>query len=550
MVFRLLLTGADWNAFETLHKSIHCAGNYGFIMNQRQPRLPILAAMFSLFLLPLLLGGCGGHGTLTGTARSLFETGERNYRHQNFSNAIEIYQQIQNEYPDSEYAKRSLLRVADCHYRKNELDEAATNYIDFLKFNADHPLAPYASYQLGMTHFVRLKTIDRDLMSLREALATFEEALKNYPDSPPYTEKIIQRINDCKRRFAKREFYVGLFYFKQKRYKAAISRFRYLLNTYPGFIDDKALYFMGISYLNQNKPEEGQKALLALTSGFPQSPYTQKGRRYLGEKEGPGVKLGFLIRDYFISKQEDVKDDYLTTTFMPANYSPRLAGLLLAPHRQQPAPPPEEVTFASLFRDRKTKSANKSGTGSKQPRIPDWAAAATSAPTTETKKHGRGRQAKTGGIEHPGSVPVTPRGHLQAPVRNLQEPLEIISDWTEADRQQGTITFGGKVIAKQRDMVLYADQLTNYFDMESRSLVKAVASGNVKVSQADKFATCEQATLEQAQRIIILQGNAVMWQGSNRVTGDRIVIYLNTNQAEVFGKPGGKAKIRINPRKK
>ena len=99
-------------------------------------------------------------------------------------------------------------------------------------------------------------------------------------------------------------------------------------------------------------------------------------------------------------------------------------------------------------------------------------------------------------------------------------------------------------------MVLYADQLTNYFDMESRSLIKAVASGNVKVSQADKFATCEQATLEQAQRIIVLQGNAVMWQGSNRVTGERIVIYLNTNQAEVFGKPGEKAKIRINPKKK
>jgi lipopolysaccharide export system protein LptA len=41
-----------------------------------------------------------------------------------------------------------------------------------------------------------------------------------------------------------------------------------------------------------------------------------------------------------------------------------------------------------------------------------------------------------------------------------------------------------------------------------------------------------------------------MWQGDNRVTGERIVIYLNTNQAEVFGKPDGKARIRINPRQK
>ncbi len=499
-------------------------------------RIPV----FPLFLMIptltfLLLTGCGGHKSLTGTAKSLYEIGERNYRHNNFAGAIEIYQQIQNEYPDSEYAKRALLRVADCHYRKNELDEAATNYSDFLKFNANHPMAPYASYQLGMTHYVQMKTIDRDLTQLKEALATFQDALKNYPESPPYTEKIIQRINDCKRCLAKREFYVGLFYFKQKRYKAAINRFRYLLATYPGFIDDKTLYFMGISYLNQGESEEGHKALLALTSGFPQSPYTQEGRKFLGEKKGPGVKLGFLIRDYFIDKQGDVNDHYLTSTFMPAKYSPRLAGLLLGQYHQKPAAPPEEVTFESLFRSQQSRSGKTTATTtSRQQSIPNWAAGTASGSQTT-----------------PTGSAITPRQRQRrAPVSNLQEPLEIISDWTEANQQQGTITFGGKVIAKQRDMVLYADQLTNHFDMETRSLVKAVASGNVKVSQSDKFATCEQATLEQAQRIIVLQGNAVMWQGSNRVTGERIIIYLNTNQAEVFGKPDEKAKIRINPKKK
>ena len=515
------------------------------------PAFPLFLMMLTLTLL-LFTNGCGSHRSLTGTAKSLYEAGERDYRHKDFSDAIEIYQQVQNEYPDSEYARRSLLRVADCHYRKNELDEAATNYTDFLKFNANHPMAPYASYQLGMTHYVRLKTIDQDLTPLREALATFEEALKNFPDSPPYTEKIIQRINDCKRRFAKREFYVGFFYFKQKRYKAAVSRFRYLLATYPGFIDDKTLYFMGISYLNQGKSEEGQKALLALTSGFPQSPYTQEGRQFLGEKNGPGIKLGFLIRDYFINKQGDIKDNYLTTTFMPANYSPRMAGLLLGQYHQKPAAPPEEVTFESLFRDRKSISAKKTATTSTRPSIPDWTAGRSAGPQTRpgesAKKTGR---AKPGAAtSRAGSAIISQQGYRRTPVSNLQEPLEIISDWTEASQQQGTITFGGKVIAKQRDMVLYADQLTNYFDMETRSLVKAVASGSVKVSQADKFATCEQATLEQAQRIIVLQGNAVMWQGSNRVTGERIVIYLNTNQAEVFGKPDEKAKIRINPKKK
>ena len=97
-------------------------------------------------------------------------------------------------------------------------------------------------------------------------------------------------------------------------------------------------------------------------------------------------------------------------------------------------------------------------------------------------------------------------------------------------------------------MVLYADQVTNYFDMENRRLLKAIAVGNVKLNQADKFVTCERAELMQADRTVTLTGNAVMWQGDNRVTGERVVIYLNDNQAEVFGGQG-KAKVRITPKK-
>jgi lipopolysaccharide export system protein LptA len=127
--------------------------------------------------------------------------------------------------------------------------------------------------------------------------------------------------------------------------------------------------------------------------------------------------------------------------------------------------------------------------------------------------------------------------------------LEIISDWTEADRQKGTISFGGKVIAKQRDMVLYADKVVNYFDMQSRKLIRAIAVGNVKLNQADKFVTCEKAELIQAQRKVILTGNPVMWQGENRVTGEKIIIYLNESQAEVFGGKKKKAKVKITPEK-
>jgi lipopolysaccharide export system protein LptA len=200
--------------------------------------------------------------------------------------------------------------------------------------------------------------------------------------------------------------------------------------------------------------------------------------------------------------------------------------------RQQPLP--EKVTFDSLFREH---AAVKGQPPAGNVPIPDW-------------QRGGTAPAKAAGGQAGSKAAAAAPASRQTQVGNLREPLEIISDWTEADRKAGTITFGGKVIAKQRDMVLYADRLTNYFDLDTQTLIRAVATGNVKMSQADKFVTCEQAILEQDKRLITLRGNVVMWQADNRVTGEKIVIHLDSKQAEVFGGQKGKAKVRITPKQR
>lgn len=514
----------------------------------------ISASTLTIALLAIILAaGCAGRSTLpTGNAGAMFQQAEKLYGEERFNRAIEAYQHIQNEYPDTDTAMRALLRVADCHYHQNQLDDAFTNYTDFLKFHPDHPLAPYAAYQIGMTHYARVMTIDRDLAPMQTALISFRESLAAYPDSPPYTAKMIQRINDCRRRLAKREFYVGLFYFKQKRYEAAASRFRYLLKEYPGYIDDKTLYYLGVAKLNRGEAREGQEALLALTGGYPHSPYTPEARQLLGQQEGPGVQLAFLVRDYFIDHQDDIDDRYVTTRFMPEGHSPRFTSMFFADRDGSSAPAGAEVTFETLFREVPGTAASRIDRDRTTPKAPNQSALPPRLPREPPQTGLRpGGDGPSGGPEAapvaPGTMPPTTDIPRQTAVPNLPDPLEIVSDWTEANRQQGTVTFGGRVIARQRDMVLYTDRLTNYFDMQSREMKQAVATGNVRLSQADKFATCEQATLDQTNRVVVLRGNAVMWQGTNRVTGDRIVIYLNTNQAEVFGAPGGKARVRITP---
>ena len=507
-------------------------------------RFFVFRLLFMVLLLMVILFGasCASRKMVTDNPKTLFQEAERAYQKKSFSRANELFQAVQNEFPDTEYAKLALLRTADIAYCRKELEDAARTYNDFINFNEDHHKAPYAFYQVGMSYYVTLKTIDLDLEALRQALETFQEALARYPDHPPYTAKIIQRVNDCKRRFAKREFYVGFYYYKRGKFHSAIARFEYLLETYPGFIDDKVFYYLGLAYLNRGDADAGHQALLTLSKAFPESPFTAQARPWLEKDEGPGLPLLFMARDYFLVHEYDIGDRYLTTTFMPEKYSPRLFNMLSG--RKSGGEQAKEVTFSSLYRPVTPVKGEKTGKDIETSE-PALKSGSTSSPQTAFEA---APGTKVGKSEPGGSIAVQdPRP--QTRLGRQDDPLEIISDWTEADRQKGTITFGGKVIAKQKDMVLYADQVVNYFDMQSQKLLKAIAVGNVKLNQADKFVTCERAELIQAERKVILTGNTVMWQGENRVTGERIIIYLNQSQAEVFGGKEGKAKVKILPSK-
>ncbi len=517
-------------------------------------RFFVFQPFFMVFLLMVILFGasCAFREVVNDNPQTLFQKAERAYQKKSFKRANELFQVVQNEFPDTEYAKLALLRNADIAYCRKELEDAARIYNDFINFNEDHPKAPYAFYQVGMTYYVTLQTIDLDLEALRQALETFKEALARYPDHPPYTAKIIQRINDCKRRFAKREFYVGFYYYKQNKFHSAIARFEYLLKTYPGFIDDKVLYYMGLAQLNRNDADAGHQALLTLTKAFPESPFTAQARPWLEKDEGPGLPLLFMARDYFLVKDYDIGDRYLTTTFMPEKYSPRLFNMLSG--QKSGGEQAKEVTFSSLYRPVNPDRGRKSGAKSVMPeaglRGPSGPSKVTSG-AVASKPPASKVTSEVVASKPPASIDTAVQE--QRPLARLgqqDDPLEIISDWTEADRQKGIIIFGGRVVAKQKDMVLYADKVVNYFDMQSQKLLKAVAVGNVKLNQADKFVTCERAELMQAERKVTMTGNAVMWQGENRVTGERIVIYLSQSQAEVFGGKEGKAKVKIMPSSK
>lgn len=126
-------------------------------------------------------------------------------------------------------------------------------------------------------------------------------------------------------------------------------------------------------------------------------------------------------------------------------------------------------------------------------------------------------------------------------------PIDITSDTVEADQKRNTATFKGNVVAKQEDVTLYANTLVVIYDPDTKKLKQIVATGNVKVVQLDRRATGQKATFDQDTNKVVLDGDAVVREGTNVIRGERITFYVEEERSVVEPGKGGRVSTSITP---
>jgi lipopolysaccharide export system protein LptA len=126
-------------------------------------------------------------------------------------------------------------------------------------------------------------------------------------------------------------------------------------------------------------------------------------------------------------------------------------------------------------------------------------------------------------------------------------PIDITSDTVEADQKTNKVTFKGNVVAKQEDTTLYANILTITYDPNTKKLKEIVAVGNVKVVQLDRRATGQKATFDQDKNKVVLDGEAVVREGTNVIRGEKITFYVDEERSVVEGGKGNRVSTSITP---
>lgn len=126
-------------------------------------------------------------------------------------------------------------------------------------------------------------------------------------------------------------------------------------------------------------------------------------------------------------------------------------------------------------------------------------------------------------------------------------PIEITADRLLADSAKDSVTFEGNVVARQEDVVLYADRLFAEYSRASRAIEKITAEGNVRVVQGGREARAARAVFYNLDQRIVLTGGSELVEGKNVLKGETVTIYLRENRSVVTGGEGGRVKAILHP---
>ncbi len=129
-------------------------------------------------------------------------------------------------------------------------------------------------------------------------------------------------------------------------------------------------------------------------------------------------------------------------------------------------------------------------------------------------------------------------------------PIQIEADRMESSQKDEAVVFAGNVEASQEGVVIRADEMTVFYarpaagggnvELDSQRVSKLRARGNVRISKENYTATGDALEYFSEERRVVLTGNTTVLQDNNKISGDRIILYIDEGRSVVErGADGG-----------
>lgn len=233
-----------------------------------------------IFIFFNFLFSCASEEKKADTPEAAFKIAKEYEDSERFLIAIQRYTDVKNKFPYSSYATEAELAIADVHFKNEDYPEAQIAYQNFRELHPKHSKIDYVIFRTGLSYFLQLpETVDRDVTLASDAIYSFDELIKKFPNSQyileaqDYRRKAYTMLNE-------KELYVADFYFKQKQYDSAALRYISSYKKYPDFgLQPRSLagVIRSAAKLNDDEKKKTYKDLLM--TQFPDSKEAKEIKR-------------------------------------------------------------------------------------------------------------------------------------------------------------------------------------------------------------------------------------------------------------------------------
>lgn len=239
----------------------------------------ILKLLF-IFIFFNFLFSCSSEEKKADTPEAAFKIAKEYEDSERFLVAIQRYNDVKNKFPYSSYATEAELAIAEVHFKNEDYPEAQISYQNFRELHPKHSKIDYVIFRTGLSYFLQLpETIDRDITLANDAIYSFDELIKKFPNS-----QFVMEAQDYRRKsytmLNEKELYVADFYFKQKQYDSAALRYISSYKKYPDFgLQPRSLagVIRSSAKLNDDEKQKTYKDLLM--TQFPESKEAKEIKR-------------------------------------------------------------------------------------------------------------------------------------------------------------------------------------------------------------------------------------------------------------------------------
>ena len=205
-----------------------------------------------------------------------FEQGDYFFANKKFSEAELNFEIV-------EYAAKSSIMSSYSLYGINFYDEALENLDRFIKKYPGDINIIYAHYLNAIIYYEQISDEKKDLNPLLLSKEKFKIVIDNYPntDFAQDSKFKIDLINDI---LASKEMHIGIYYLKNKKWIAAINRFKYVVENYQTTIYiEEALHRLVETNYKIGLEDEAEKYANVLGYNYQSSEWYEKSYKLFNQ---------------------------------------------------------------------------------------------------------------------------------------------------------------------------------------------------------------------------------------------------------------------------